>query len=236
VQDVPHDRLVRHLGVVGVRVVDGIVPPLAHVCREGLPVVVVRLRIVGLAVVTDELLNKWVGTGRVIGWIREVQNVLNRTMRKANLIFPELKQILLRLLAVCLPHPLSQLPQASLIAHGPFLDRLHSLHGILHRGEGHAAEFRMELLQPLTQTLLEVGAPRFIAGKRQSQTFDGMFFLLTLRLCMHKFQLQLTMCAAHCRSLFLFPGCVCHTYRYSGNDRPSIIPAQCAPFPDHGPG
>jgi len=50
-EDVPHNGLVRHLGVVGVGVVDRIVLPLAHICGKGLPAVVVLSRIVGLAVV-----------------------------------------------------------------------------------------------------------------------------------------------------------------------------------------
>ena len=55
VEDVPHDRLVRHLGVVAVGVVDRVVSAFADVCCEGLTAVLVACLVVCGAVLRDEL-------------------------------------------------------------------------------------------------------------------------------------------------------------------------------------
>ena len=76
-QDVPHDGLVRHLGVVGVGVVNRVVLPLAHIRSERLPAVRF-VRIVGLAIMLDEIRNERIRAGGVIRRIGQCQDVLVR--------------------------------------------------------------------------------------------------------------------------------------------------------------
>jgi hypothetical protein len=102
VQDVAHDRLVGHFGMVGVGVVDGVVLALGHVGGEGFAVIgwkVGRLEgwlgvvIVGRIVretqflaelsafglpAFDDFGQEGVGAGGVVGWVGEGQDVLVR--------------------------------------------------------------------------------------------------------------------------------------------------------------
>jgi len=73
-EEVAHDRPVRHLRVVGVRVVDGMVFSLTDIRLEGLAMILL-LRIVGPPVVLDEFPNPRIGAGRVIRWIRKREDV-----------------------------------------------------------------------------------------------------------------------------------------------------------------
>ena len=79
---VPHDGLMRHLGVVAVGVIDWVVLAFAHVRCEWF--LVIRYRwIIGFAVMLDEILDKGIWAGGVIGWIRQRQNVLVRADGKS---------------------------------------------------------------------------------------------------------------------------------------------------------
>lgn len=62
-ENVAHDGLVRHVGVVGMGVVDGIVLPFAHVRRKRLAVVVALVWFLRLAVEFHEILNERIGAG-----------------------------------------------------------------------------------------------------------------------------------------------------------------------------
>ena len=64
-EDVPHDGFMRDLGVVGVGVVDRVVLALAHIRSERLAAVW-PVRVVGLAVMLDEVGNKRIRAGGVI--------------------------------------------------------------------------------------------------------------------------------------------------------------------------
>ena len=77
-EDVTHDGLVRHLGVVGVCVVDGVVLALAHIGGKGLTVVVIALGLLGLLRLPlgDEVGDPRVRAGGVIRRIAQVQDVL----------------------------------------------------------------------------------------------------------------------------------------------------------------
>ena len=92
-QDVPHDCLVRHLGVVGVSCINGIVLPLAHVRRERL-LAVRHVRVVWLAVVLDEVRDEGVRARGIVRWIGEVQDVLDLPVREADLVLSALEQVL----------------------------------------------------------------------------------------------------------------------------------------------
>ena len=65
VQNVPHDGLVRHLGVVGVSVVDWIIFSLTHIRSKGLETIC-HIRVIRLAKVLNEILNKRVRTSGII--------------------------------------------------------------------------------------------------------------------------------------------------------------------------
>ncbi len=64
-QDVPHDGFMRHLGVEGVGVANRVVLSLAHIRRERLATVGLA-RVVGLAVVLDEVRDERVREGGVV--------------------------------------------------------------------------------------------------------------------------------------------------------------------------
>ncbi|MBT9153585.1 MAG: hypothetical protein DDT39_00242 [Firmicutes bacterium] len=81
-QNVAHYGLVRHLGVVGVGVVDGVVLALAHIRREWLAAVSVGRRVVGLAVMLHKVPDKRVGAGGVVGRVGQGEDVLVRTDRE----------------------------------------------------------------------------------------------------------------------------------------------------------
>ena len=81
-EDVPHDGLVRNLGVIGVSVVDRIVLPFAYVRGKWFFAVGFSW-IVRLPVVLDEILNKWIRAGRVVRRIGQGQDVLVRTNRES---------------------------------------------------------------------------------------------------------------------------------------------------------
>ena len=55
----------RHLGVIGMSIVNRVILPLAHIRRKRLPVVGL-LRIVGRAVVFDEVAEPRIGAGGVV--------------------------------------------------------------------------------------------------------------------------------------------------------------------------
>ena len=61
----------------------------AGVACKRLPAVIVPFRIVGLAVVLDEIGDERVRACRVIGRIGEVQDVLDAAVREADLVFVE---------------------------------------------------------------------------------------------------------------------------------------------------
>ena len=82
-QDVPHYCLVRHFCVVGVSIVDRIVLPLAHVSRKWLASVVVIFRIVGLAIMLNEILDKRIRACCVVRRIGQCQDVFVLANRKA---------------------------------------------------------------------------------------------------------------------------------------------------------
>ena len=73
-QEVAHDGAMRDFGVVGVGIVDGVILALAHVRRERFPVVGL-LRVVRRAVTFDELAQPRIRAGRVVGMVRERENV-----------------------------------------------------------------------------------------------------------------------------------------------------------------
>ena len=74
-QDVPHNGLVRHLGVVRVSVVDWIVLALTHICGERLAAI--RLvRIVWFAVMFEEICNERVRAGSIVRWVRQRQDII----------------------------------------------------------------------------------------------------------------------------------------------------------------
>ena len=77
-EDVPHDGLVRHLGVIGVRVVDRVVLALAHISRKGFSVIVVAFGLFRLLCLPfgNEVGNPRVRAGGVIRRIAQVQDVL----------------------------------------------------------------------------------------------------------------------------------------------------------------
>ena len=115
---------------------------------------------------------KGFGTRGVVRRIREVQDVLDLTVRKADFIFPALKQVYSR---SRLAHALGQLTEASVIAHRPLFDRFHPPHGVFHRGERHAAQLGVEFLQPFAQSPRKCSPPCFIAFKGHPEAFHGHF-------------------------------------------------------------
>ena len=74
-QDVAHNRTMRHFGVIRMSIVDWVAFPLAHVSRERLSVIRL-LRIEGRAIVYDVILDPRVRTGGVIGRVGEREDVL----------------------------------------------------------------------------------------------------------------------------------------------------------------
>ena len=115
----------RHLGVVGVGIVNWIVFSLAHIRCKGLAAVIICLRIIRLSIVLDEILNEWVRAGGVVRWIRQSQDVLVLTNRK--------------------PFDLAELRVFEFLAQ--FLQEI--LPAILIIGEGHAQTFhRLIFLLP----------------------------------------------------------------------------------------
>ena len=89
-EDVSHDGLVRHLGVVGVGVVDRIILPFTHVRGEWFAVVGIGSRVIGPTIVLDEILNERIGTSRVIRKVGQCQDSLVFANGKA-LDFAELR-------------------------------------------------------------------------------------------------------------------------------------------------
>gem|GEM_PF-5438338 len=73
-QNVTHDGFVRHLGVVGVGIVDRVVLALAYVSGERFAAVWLA-RVVGLAVLLDEVGNERIRAGGVVRRVGERQDV-----------------------------------------------------------------------------------------------------------------------------------------------------------------
>src|SRR5690606_41507924 len=161
-------------------VVDRIVLPLTYVCRKGLSLIVVTRRIVGLAVVLNKVIDKGVGARRVIWGIGKGQYVLDRAVREAYFILPELKEILGRFLSVGFLHAPSQLTKACFVPHRPFLDGLHPRYGVFYRGERHTAKLGMELFQPFTQAVQEVLPPCIVTFEGPPEAFPRTLQLSAL--------------------------------------------------------
>ncbi|MEI6640151.1 MAG: hypothetical protein WCL46_10555, partial [Chlorobium sp.] len=76
-EDVTHDGLVRHLGVIGVRIVDGIVLAFAHIRSKGFTVIGKTLWFLRLLCFpfSNKISNPWVRTGRIIWRITQLQDI-----------------------------------------------------------------------------------------------------------------------------------------------------------------
>ena len=82
-QNAGHGGQVWNLGVIRMRCVNGMCLSGAGVACKRLPPVIVRLRVIGLPIVLDEILDKRIRARSVIGRIREVQDVLVRANRES---------------------------------------------------------------------------------------------------------------------------------------------------------
>ena len=84
-ENIPHDGLMRHLGVIGVRVVNRVVFPFAHISRKGFTVVVVTFglfRLLGFPF-SDEVGDPRVRTSCIVRRIAQIQDVLVAANGKA---------------------------------------------------------------------------------------------------------------------------------------------------------
>ena len=93
VEDVPHNRLVRHFRMVGVCDIDRVRLPLADVHREWFAVIRYA-RVVGTTMSLDELGEEGVRASRVVRGIRKPEDVIVLSHRKI-WSFAKLRQLLL---------------------------------------------------------------------------------------------------------------------------------------------
>lgn len=61
-----------------------------RVARKRFPMIIIGCRIVGLAIVSDEVFYERIGTRRVLGWIGEIQDVLDLAVWETDFVLPAL--------------------------------------------------------------------------------------------------------------------------------------------------
>jgi len=72
----PYDRLMGHLRVIRMSIVNRVILPFAYITHKGCPFIGIGCLIIGLAVSIDEIVDIGIWTCRVIGWFGKGENVL----------------------------------------------------------------------------------------------------------------------------------------------------------------
>jgi len=132
--------------MVRVRPVNRVGFSFAYVDRKRLAAVALR-RVIGLSVLLHKVAEKRIRARRIVGRIGEVENVLDSSVGKPDLVFPTLKQVLGWLGAT---HPICETAELLFVTHRPVLDAFHSYDGIVGTRESDAPECGLQLVQPMS--------------------------------------------------------------------------------------
>ena len=123
--------------MVGVCVVYGIVFSFAHIGGERFIIVFVTSFVIWFSVRVNKILHKRIWAGSVPRWIRQVQDVVDLTVREARLVLPALQQVLRR---VGERHAFGEGAETGFVPHRPAFKGSHARDCIVDAGEGRASE------------------------------------------------------------------------------------------------